>query len=146
MSRRKNKQLKRQNPAKTPAIPEPKAVIAHSTTAFSGPIPPPDLLMKYDLLLPGAAERIIAMAEKESAHRKEMERIALNADIKIENRDYDEARWGQILGFLFGLFTVYFGAITAMSGAEWAGGFIGTGGLASIVIAFISGRKREKQK
>ncbi len=32
---------------------------------FSGPIPPPDLLRTYEEILPGTADRILAMAERE---------------------------------------------------------------------------------
>ena len=44
---------------------------------YSGPIPPPDALKKYDTIVPGAAERLIAMAEKEMEHRHERERKIL---------------------------------------------------------------------
>lgn len=37
--------------------------------SFSGPMPPPALFREYDQILPGAAERIMAMAEKEQQHR-----------------------------------------------------------------------------
>jgi len=40
------------------------------TSQFSGPIPPPDALAKYDGIVPGAAERILKMAENEAASRQ----------------------------------------------------------------------------
>ena len=36
---------------------------------FSGPMPHPDHFGKYEEILPGAAERILTMAEKEQSHR-----------------------------------------------------------------------------
>ncbi len=36
---------------------------------YSGPLPRPEDLAKYDQIVPGAAERIIKMAEKEMQHR-----------------------------------------------------------------------------
>jgi uncharacterized membrane protein len=36
---------------------------------YSGPLPHPDALARYDEIVPGAAERIIRMAEKEMEHR-----------------------------------------------------------------------------
>ena len=38
---------------------------------YSGPLPRPDDLAKYDQIVPGAAERIIKMAEAEMLHRHE---------------------------------------------------------------------------
>lgn len=37
---------------------------------YSGPIPSANELKKYEDVLPGAAERIIAMAENQSRHRQ----------------------------------------------------------------------------
>lgn len=44
-----------------------------SVMAYSGPIPPPESLEKYNDIVPGAAERIIGMAEKEQVHRHTIE-------------------------------------------------------------------------
>lgn len=41
---------------------------------YSGPLPRPEDLAKYDQVVPGSAERIIAMAEREMAHRHEGDR------------------------------------------------------------------------
>ena len=40
-----------------------------SRQQFSGPIPPPEALKQYDIVVPGLAERIMKMAENEAASR-----------------------------------------------------------------------------
>ena len=40
---------------------------------YSGPLPHPETVAKYDQIVPGAAERIITMAEKEMVHRHDTE-------------------------------------------------------------------------
>jgi len=40
---------------------------------WSGPLPAPESLAKYDNIVPGAAERILVMAEKEQNHRHHTE-------------------------------------------------------------------------
>jgi uncharacterized membrane protein len=51
-------------------VPEPKKQevtrVVHEVVAasFQGPLPPPSILRGYDEITPGAAERIIAMAER----------------------------------------------------------------------------------
>lgn len=40
---------------------------------FSGPIPPPTLLEDYERALPGSADRIISMAEREQNHHHKQE-------------------------------------------------------------------------
>jgi uncharacterized membrane protein len=40
---------------------------------FSGPLPPPEILTKYNEAIPNGAERIMAMAERQAAHRQNIE-------------------------------------------------------------------------
>jgi hypothetical protein len=47
-----------------------------------GPLPTPQDLFEYDRLLPGSAERIIAMAEREQAHRMNLEDMTQRAEIR----------------------------------------------------------------
>src|SRR5438874_4006878 len=42
-----------------------------------GPLPSPEDLGKYDIICPGAANRILTLAEKQSAHRQELERTVV---------------------------------------------------------------------
>jgi uncharacterized membrane protein len=50
-------------------------VVSHQ---FSGPIPPPDTLEKYNQIIPGAAERILNMAENEAASRQRNDEKLIN--------------------------------------------------------------------
>lgn len=47
-----------------------------TATAFVGPIPPPELLAKYERTLPGLADRLVLIAENESEHRRALQRRA----------------------------------------------------------------------
>lgn len=47
-----------------------------TATAFAGPIPPPELLAKYERTLPGLADRLVRAAENESEHRRALQRRA----------------------------------------------------------------------
>lgn len=60
--------------------PDPRVLSTTAMKAHSGPLPAPEDLARYDQLLPGTAERIIAMAELEQNHRVSMERDAMEAD------------------------------------------------------------------
>ena len=50
-----------------------KVVMEMAKAEFSGPIPPPSIIEGYERVLPGSADRIISMAEKQSEHRQKME-------------------------------------------------------------------------
>lgn len=52
--------------------------------SYSGPLPHPSILDRYEQTLPGAADRIIKMAENQSAHRQEIERKVVSSNINNE--------------------------------------------------------------
>ena len=77
--------------------------VLHEERRISGPLPTPDILLGYDDVLPGAAERIMRMAEKEQAmverdraSAREVEGIAVRAATADNRR-------GQTFGFLVAL-------------------------------------------
>jgi len=68
-------------------LPSPQPQSKHVTVqtraeSFSGPLPPPVVLKQYDEIVPGAAERILSMAESQSQHRQQLERSVIESDIK----------------------------------------------------------------
>lgn len=73
------------------------------TASWTGPLPPPQALQQFDNIIPGGAERILAMAEQQQSARILYEQTVLNASVK-------EASRGQWLGSLISLSSV-FGAI-----------------------------------
>jgi uncharacterized membrane protein len=50
-------------------------------TIHQGPLPAPEAFAAYERVLPGAADRILKMAESQSEHRQGMESRALTGDI-----------------------------------------------------------------
>jgi uncharacterized membrane protein len=77
------------------------------------------------------------MAERESAHRRDMNRTMLNTARR-------EARRGQILGFGVVVVVMASATIAALNGAQTFGSIIGSAGLVGLVSVFIVGRKPEK--
>jgi uncharacterized membrane protein len=52
-----------------PDLPKEMVVSLVQSMSFSGPIPPPALLKEYEEALPGCAERLVQMAEREQGSR-----------------------------------------------------------------------------
>jgi len=52
---------------------------------FSGPLPPPDALARYDTIVQGAAERILKMAENEAEARISNEKKLVDNEVKLTN-------------------------------------------------------------
>jgi uncharacterized membrane protein len=107
---------------------------------FEGPMPPPQLLAHYESICPGAADRMLRMAEHEAEHRRQMETKIVDAQIQHNNKQFSEARCGQICALSITLAALAAGVYTAVNGHEIAGSIIGVGGIGGIVTTFIFGR------
>lgn len=113
---------------------ELKQVVVEAMSEFSGPIPPPNIIKGYEEVLPGAADRIIRMAENQSEHRQQMEKKMINA----ESRD---SLLGILFAFCLGIGCIV-GAIVIVilvpenSGAI-SGTILGVAGIGSIIATFI---------
>lgn len=84
-------------------------VVQISQGMFSGPLPPPQALQGYEDTLPGAAERILHMAEKEQTHRHEFDSELTRSVTRQQER-------GQILAFILGAGALGLAAFMVHSG------------------------------
>src|SRR5262245_5556562 len=101
------------------------AAMAVRHQSFSGPLPPPELLGKYEAICPVSADRIISLAEREAEHRRSIEKAIVSAGVEQEKRDSAEARRGQVCALLITLAAIGTGAYTALQGHEIAGSILG---------------------
>lgn len=101
---------------------------------FSGPMPHPKHLREYDDILPGAAERILSMAERNLEHNIGMDEKVVGAEIADRNL----GMW--LGGGLFALLIVgAFATLFVTSNPIVPGLFLGTAAIGGVV-AFIRGR------
>src|SRR5688500_16942969 len=104
--------------------------VEHSRLAImEGPLPPPAILRDYDSIIPGAAERILQMAECEYKHRHSLEDRELNANIQLNNekiRIYSQeveltskmALRAQSFGFFLSLLAIVGASVLAFYGHD----------------------------
>ncbi len=67
------------SPSDTTARPVPEGredalALVEVLQGFAGPLPAPEILAAYDEVLPGLAERIVRLTEREQQHRHELEK------------------------------------------------------------------------
>lgn len=115
----------------------PIAVQMHKQETFAGPIPHPDIIEKYNKILPGAAERIFTSWENQTQHRQSLER-------SIVKTDNLKSILGVILGFIVVIITIIGGIITALNGHPLFGSGLSLVGLAMLATAFITSRKPDQ--
>ncbi len=96
-------------------------------------------------MCPGAAKRILDLAEGEAVHRRAMEEKSLAGDVEAMRRQFSEARLGQLCALLIALAFVGAAVYVTVNGQPWAGVFFSGIGIGGIVSAFIWGRTRQPE-
>jgi len=98
---------------------------------YSGPIPHPDILKKYNDIYSGAAQEIIDNGVEESVHRRSMESEYLKQDtIRKHRRDW--------MGFFIGIIGIVFGFYLLYLGHTVVGTIFSGGTLVTLVSVFAS--------
>ncbi len=102
--------------------------LAFQRATFKGPLPPPEVFDGYEQTLPGAADRILTLTEKQEDHR-----------IAWEAKAQKEVSRGQIFGFVVAVLMIIGAVVCAALDQAWIGtALVGTSAL-GIVTAFIQG-------
>lgn len=117
-------------------------LIHRQSVSFSGPLPHPEILKKFDDVYPGAAKIIIEMAKDQSEHRQELEKSVIASDIK-------NSKLGLYFGFIIGMAGMIAGTIVIIIGQVIAGSFISGATLIGLVGTFVygsRGRRKEREQ
>lgn len=111
----------------------------------SGPIPPAEEMRRYNEVIPNAAERILAMAEKEQNFRIELNQKKLNANIELHEKVLCSKKLGQCFAFLTILLFFLLAAYLAYK-EQYGLAVCAVGGImASIVGIFVTGKKIDSE-
>jgi len=105
-----------------------------TASAFSGPLPHPTLFQAYEHTLPGAANRILEMAEKQQIHRHFQASQRLMLDGTRERR-------GQWMGFLIAVSAIVGGVTLIWLDKPILGFTTLFGAIASVVSLFVWSRR-----
>lgn len=106
---------------------------------FRGPLPPPIILKEYEAILPGSANRIVTMAEKQQDHRMELEHAVIHSDIVME-------RLGLAAGFILAVILIIGSIWLVSKGKELTGLSVLVGAIASLVGIFIFGQRQRQRE
>ena len=119
-----------------------------STTTYQGPIPHPDILKGFDALVPGTAKDLIDLAKSESAHRRDLESRALDANIFAQKKQLEIAEYqskvvfrtdisGQTLGAITSIFCIAASTYLVLNGHERAAIILASIPISAIVKSFM---------
>lgn len=128
--------------AKAPDAKALEVVARMVAEQYSGPFPHPDLLERYEALVPGCAQQLFDDAHAQTEHRMELERIAIRGD------DF-RATLGVFVGATIGIGGLVLAGYFAYKGQPLTG--LGTvildlGTLAGVFVYGSQLRKSERQE
>jgi uncharacterized membrane protein len=123
-----------------PAVPSGQVVTVQQTVqGFTGPIPPPAVLAGYEQVLPGSANRIITMAERQSEHRQSLERQVVSANIR-------HAEIGLWLGATVAVLLAAAAVIVTLAGYPETGAVIGAVDIVGVVTVFVLRQRAQERE
>lgn len=103
-------------------------------TITTGPLPTPEILEGYEKISTGFATRIFEMAEREQAHRHQI-------DQRVFKAHFSTIRIGQIFAFIIGMSAVCGGIYLLMHDKALTGLAVFITALAALVAAFLVSQK-----
>lgn len=96
-------------------------------------------MAKWEVLVPGAAERILAMTEEQSRHRQSLETTAIPQTLLVQRR-------GQHYGLIVALGGLSASSICAVVHEGGAAMTVGGGTLAVMVTTFVKGHQGQTRE
>ena len=109
------------------------------SVSFSGPLPPPGLLAQYNDVIPNVAERLMVMAEKQSAHRESLEAKVVAGNVASQAR-------GSHYAFIICLVTIIGGFVLIGMGKNIYGISAVIGSLATLAAVFVVAKRDQRKE
>lgn len=109
------------------------------SVSFSGPLPPPGLLAQYNEVIPNGAERLMVMAEKQSAHRESLEAKVVAGNVASQAR-------GSHYAFIICLVTIIGGFVLIGMGKNIYGISAVIGSLATLAAVFVVAKRDQRKE
>lgn len=106
---------------------------AFKSEFYSGPLPPPEIIERYEKIYPDAPRVIFDTFESQHKHRIYIENKIVDTNINLANR-------GQIFGFILSLLAFILGFYLISNGLSILGSIFSGGSLIALISLFIYGR------
>lgn len=113
--------------------------IEYQEALFAGPLPHPSIMQEYESIVPGAAQRLLNMAEKQQEHRMRMETKLVSTGVR-------RIIFGQIFGFIIGFIGTAGSLYLVYLGHDTAGAAIGSTSLVALVSIFVLGKRNSNNE
>ena len=113
---------------------------------YSGPVPDPEALAKYEQIQPGFAERLLSMAEKEQNERIATQNNIINTEKELNHKELANVKRGQTFALIAVLSVVFLCGYVFYLGNAKEARDIGVIVIVALAGVFITGRLYIKKK
>lgn len=110
-----------------------------SAVSYSGPLPDPETLDRYNQIVPNGAERIFAQFEAQTAHRHDIERRVVRSNVFCQ-------KFGSLSAFVLGAIAIGGGLYLAYAGRSLIGFGAFFTGLSSLVVVYIVSKHAQQKE
>ncbi len=107
--------------------------------SYSGPLPPPAALERYEQICPGASDRILKQWEAQTQHRQSIETAVVASNVAATAR-------GQWLGAFLAIIVMAIGGTLIAGGKGAAGVTLLVAEVASLAAIFVLGKRRANRE
>jgi uncharacterized membrane protein len=121
---------------------QPPGTVVYASYSSNSPLPPPDWMQGYKNIQEDLPGRLIKVMETEGEHRRDMERKEQAAEERALDASMRNETIGMCFGFTLGAGGLLTAAYLTVHGNPVGAGFIGSGALGSLVLAFIRTKRR----
>jgi uncharacterized membrane protein len=126
----------------TTSPPKQLNVFQAQVEAYSGPVPDPETLERFEQIHPGAAKIVFTAFEEQGSHRRKLETLKIESDVAAAKR-------GQIFGLMISLIVIVGSFYLIHEGKTTTGAVLVISDLLAFATVFLIGRRaqeREREK
>jgi uncharacterized membrane protein len=116
-----------------------RTLSALTAYSYSGPLPPPEMLAKYNEVIPNGADRIVSIVENQSSHRHNLEKIVVGGNVESERR-------GQWMGLFLCSIVIIGGLFLAHEGKQITGFGMIVAELTALAGVFVYGKRSQHKE
>lgn len=110
--------------------------VRHEQWQFNSPLPPPEVLERYEQIIPGFGERVMTQWESQTNHRQQLEKTVITGQTKLQTR-------GQVFAAVIGIGGLIAAAVVGVWGSSAAAVAIASVDIGTLAGVFIYGKNRQ---
>lgn len=108
---------------------------------YSGPVPSPEILAKFEEIVPGAAAKLVQLALTEAEHRHNIEKKQLDANIEFTREYFKDTKRGMAIALITTTLVLAIIVLALFLKQSIVAGIMGGSTIVALATVFVVGRR-----